>query len=165
MEGAGIDAEPVASQKLIETILQLPGGFVGEGDCQHVPGAHPPNLEHPLELLFLPGGGFRRGAEEGQILRGGGGGELLMVGVPIIEQAGNPVHQDSGFSAAGPCQDQQRAFDLKDRLFLHGVHSGEPLLQHGSLQLIEFFCELHLCTSVSWRKARCSGLDWVLFSV
>ena len=157
VEGRGPDVLPLLAQHGAETVFQLSGGLIGKGNGQNPPrgaGAY----RQMAALLFGDGG---------PLLQISPAGSLLFFPAALIEpgafisvspadQAGNAIHQHSGFPAAGAGQNQQGAVHMENRLLLAVVHPGKLLFHDFPAQLQERFFLTHdtKILSVSIRKSR-----------
>ena len=121
VERSGPHVPGLLPQHLLQTLLQLVGGLVGEGNGQYLPGSC---RLHSTQIL-----------SQRALLRRGGGGILLqklhlvlgnrqrdLVGIAatsIAQQIGYPVDQHRGLAAAGSGQQQQRSLRRQHTLELH----------------------------------------------
>ena len=86
-------------------------------------------LPGPLHVAAIGGGQL----QDAPILLAEGGHIILPDGGEAeLEQAGDAVDEDGGFSAAGPGQNENRAFHGQDGLPLHGIEVGKAPLQDGA---------------------------------
>ena len=86
VECHGPDALGLAAQPPFQTLFQLPGGLVGKGDGQYLPGPHP---VHGAQIPDIPVHGYvSLGGlvDEGGIPLGDVPGDLRAVGGPAIAQ-------------------------------------------------------------------------------
>ena len=123
VEGGGPHVPGLLPQHLLQPVLQLVGGLVGEGDGQHLPGAgrlHGAEILHQRPLLRVRPGGIL--LQKFHLVPGNGQRYLICVAAPAIAQeVRHPVDQHRGLAGPGPRQQQQRPLSGQNPLQLPGV--------------------------------------------
>ena len=126
VEGGRPHVASLLPQHVLQTLLQLVGGLVGEGDSQHLPGAgrlHRAQILHQRTLLRHRLGGIR--FQKGHLILGNGDGDLVSIAAAAIaQQVGHPVDQHRGLAAARARQQQKRPLGGHGALLLHVVQIG-----------------------------------------
>ena len=123
VEGGGEHLVPLfAAQHIPQTLLQLPGRLVCEGDGHHVPAPDGVLAEHSVQPSRGIGAGHDGHPQGLDVLFGHlAGGPVRAVGRTEPDEVRDAVDQNRGLSASGTGQDQQRAVGRKHRLALHLV--------------------------------------------
>ena len=162
VEGGGPDIVCHGAQAGGQAVLQLPGGLVGEGDGDDLPGpgrvhgAQPPG---PVEVQG--GGGLREGFQEGQVLLRRVLRDEVGVAAPAIgQQVVDPLDQNGGLSAARPRQEEQGPLGGHGGLALGVVQPpevpGDDPFPGGYVALLEVVHSLSVpyrCTDVYCKAA------------
>ena len=124
MEGHGPDILGLRAQQDGQTLLELVGRLIGEGDGNDIPGS---GRLHSTQTIRPEGVHFRqlhaRGVlQEHHILFGDVIGDLAAVSAgAVLHQVGNTIDQDSGLTAASARQQKQGAFGGQHSFLLHVI--------------------------------------------
>ena len=129
VEGGRPDVVGVGADGGFQPLLQLPGGLVGEGNGNDLPGhgglqsaEEPGPALVPVRRIGVLG----KAGEEVQVLISDVIGHFPAVGPPaVFQQVGDAVDEHRGFAAARPGQKEQRAFRGQDPFQLAVVEPGK----------------------------------------
>ena len=134
VEGSGPDVLGGGAAHVLQTVLELPRGLVGEGDgddgpgCGGLQGAEAAGT-HPV----LRGGLRREGLQKGQVLLPRPLGHLRAVGPPAEgQEVVHPVDEYRGLPAPRPGEEEQGALGGEHGLLLAGVQMPVAPGDHGA---------------------------------
>ena len=128
VEGHGPDAPGAVAQHPLQTLLELAGGLVGEGDGQHPVGIHGHLGAEAVGPLPLSSGQYgTEPLQKFRILFHDTLGDAPGLITPSeADEVGDAVDEDGGLAGARTRQQQQRALGSQSGGALHGIQVCEP---------------------------------------
>ena len=147
MEGGRPDVQGLRPDLLFQALFELSRGFVGKGNGNHLPGGgrlYGAEEVGPAGLLLRGVLGLGIPLQEGQVLLGDVVRHFLAVRpLPVAQEVGDAVDKHCGFTAACPCQQEERPFRGQHPFQLPGIHMrklpGNELSAQGSKACLLFF--------------------------